>query len=328
MKVLVTGATGFIGSAVARQLLQHGYEVRALVRPASDLRNLLGLDLELFEGNLLDSDSLRSALTGVEGLMHVAADYRLWVPDPNIMYRTNVAATEDLMRLAMEAGVSRIVYTSSVATLGLVAEGGMADETTPVSMDAMIGPYKKSKFQAEAKVRELVAQQGLPAVIVNPSAPVGPRDVKPTPTGQTLVDAIAGRMPVYVNTGLNIVHVEDVALGHLLALEKGEPGRCYILGSENMSLRQLLVEVARQTHGREPLMALPHALVMPVALASEAWAKLTGHPTRITVDGVRLARKYMYFSSDRARRELGYRPGPALEAISAAIHWFTREGYC
>lgn len=327
MKVLVTGASGFIGSAVARQLLQQGHEVRALVRPAADLRNLAGLDLELARGDLLDRASLASAIKGVTGLMHVAADYRLWVPNPEVMYRTNVTATEELMRLALREGVSRIVHTSSVATLGLVPGGGVADETTPVSEASMTGPYKKSKFQAEALVRRLVADEGLPATIVNPSAPVGPGDRKPTPTGQTLVDAMAGRMPVYVNTGLNIVHVEDVALGQVLALEKGEPGRRYILGSENMSLRELLTEIARLTGGRAPLLAVPHALVMPVAWVSELLARWTSRPTQITLDGVRLARKYMYFSSARAERELGYRPRPAAAALADAVRWFSTEGF-
>lgn len=327
MRALVTGAGGFVGSAVVRALLDAGHEVHALVRAGSDQRNLDGLAVRRCAGDLLDEASLRQALQGCDALFHVAADYRLWVPDAAVMYRTNVDATVALMRLAMAAGIGRVVYTSSVATLGLHADGSPADEETPVALVDMVGPYKRSKFIAEQKVREMVADEGLPAVIVNPSAPLGPRDRKPTPTGQMLVDAAAGRMPVYVDTGLNVVHVDDVAQGHLLAWQHGEAGRRYILGERDMTLHEILLEVAALTHGRRPWFALPHGLLLPLAWAAEGLARVSGGSTRITVDGIRLARKRMFFSARRAREELGYRPRPAGEAIRDAVTWFAAAGY-
>ncbi len=323
MKVLVTGATGFVGSAVVRRLLARGHPVRALVRPSSDLRNLEGLEVELARGDLLDGASLRSALRGCRALFHVAADYRLWAPDPNVLYAANVEGTRKLMEAALEQGVERIVYTSSVATLGLNRDGAPADETTPVSLDDMIGHYKRSKYLAEEVVRELVAARGLPAVIVNPSTPVGPRDIKPTPTGRMVRDAALGRMPAYVDTGLNIVHVDDVAEGHCLALERGATGQRYILGGENLSLREILAIIAGLTGRRPPRVRLPHGLVLPLGYAAQGWARLRGGPEpRLTADGVRMARKKMYFSSDKARRELGYLPRPAREALADAVAWF------
>jgi len=323
---LVTGATGFVGSAVARALLSGGHEVRVLARPGSDRRNLADLTVEIAEGLLEDAPSLARAVAGCRYLFHVAADYRLWVPDPAPMYRANVEGTRVLMRAALDAGVERVVYTSSVATLGLVAEGS-ADEETPSSLEDMIGPYKRSKFQAEEVVRDLIERRGVPAVIVNPSTPVGPRDRKPTPTGRLILEAARGHMPGYVDTGLNIAHVEDVALGHIAAAETGRVGERYILGGEDMSLAQILVEVGQAAGMRPPRMRIPYSVAYPAAIGAELIARLTGREPFITRDGVRMARKKMYFSSAKAARELGYAPRPAREAIADAVGWFRVNGY-
>ncbi len=326
MTVLVTGATGFVGSAVLRALLDAGQAARALVRAGSDRRNLEGLDVETVEGELGDAASLARAVAGCEALYHVAADYRLWVPEPATIYRANVEGTRALMRAAAEAGVARIVYTSSVAVLGLHADGAPADETVPATLDDMIGPYKRSKFLAEQAVAEMAAE-GLPVVIVNPSTPIGPRDVKPTPTGRMVVEAAAGRMPAFVDTGLNLVHVDDVAAGHLLAFEHGEIGARYILGGEDMSLRDILAEIAALTGRKPPRVQLPHGLILPFAYAAEGIARLTGREPFATVDGIKMARKKMFFSSAKARAALGYRPRPALEALRDAVAWFRANGY-
>ena len=329
MKALITGATGFVGSAVLRQLLDEGHEVRALVRPSSDRRNLDGLSLDVAVGDLCDADSLRRAVKGCDALFHVAADYRLWVPKPEEIFRTNVDGTRALMLAAADAGVERIVYTSSVATLGLNKDGTPADETTPVSLDQIISPYKRSKYIAEDTVRLLASQQGLPVVIVNPSSPIGPRDVKPTPTGRLIVEAARGRMPAYVNTGLNLLHVDDVARGHLLAFQKGEIGQRYILGGQNMTLREILTAIAAIVGGTPPRVQLPHNLVLPIAFAAEAWARLSrGGEPFVTVDGVRQAKKLMYFTSDRARKQLGYASRPVENALFDAIEWFQENGLC
>jgi dihydroflavonol-4-reductase len=323
---LVTGATGFVGAAVARALLAAGLPVRVLARPRSDRRNLAGLDVEIVEGALEDAASLVRAVAGCRYLFHVAADYRLWVPDPAAMFRANVDGTRALMAAALGARVERVVYTSSVATLGLVA-GGDADEATPSGMADMIGPYKQSKFAAEAAVRELIAEHGLPAVIVNPSTPVGPGDVRPTPTGRLILEAAKGKMPGYVDTGLNLVHVDDVAAGELLAAEHGAVGERYILGGENMSLAEILGEVAQATGGRAPMFKVPYAAILPIAAGAELMARLTGREPFTTLDGVRMSRKKMYFSSAKAGRELGFAPRPAREAIADAIAWFAANGY-
>jgi dihydroflavonol-4-reductase len=319
---LLTGGTGFVGSAVARALLARGFRVRALVRPQSDRRNLAGLDLALFEGDLTNPASLAAAVAGCQVLVHVAADYRIWVPDPAAMLRANVAGTEALMRAALAAGVERVVHCSSVAALGLTADGSPADETTPVDPAAIVGTYKQSKYQAEQAVLALVREAGLPAVIVNPSAPVGPRDIRPTPTGRMIADAASGRMPAYIDTGLNIVHVDDVGLGHVLALEHGRVGERYVLGGENLLLRELLVMVAEATGRRPPSIRLPHELLWPVALGFEALARVTGIEPLVTQDHLRMARKKMFFSSGKAQAELGYAPRPAREAVRDAVAYF------
>lgn len=325
-RVLVSGANGFVGSAVVRALLRHGYPVRALVRPASDTASLDGLGVEVVRGDLRDPPSLERALHGCEGLFHVAADYRLWAPDPHAIYAANVRGTHAILLAARRCGIRRVVHTSSVATLGLHPDGTPADEDTPARLAGMIGAYKRSKYLAEALARRC-ASAGTDIVIVNPAAPVGPRDRKPTPTGRTILDAARGRMPAYVDTGLCVVHVDDVAEGHVLAYERGQRGRRYVLGGENLSLREILSNIAALTGRHAPWLRLPHAAVLPVAHAAEAWARLTGHAPTITVDGVKLARHHMYFSSRRAESELGYHARPAREALADAIQWFKDNGY-
>jgi dihydroflavonol-4-reductase len=325
--VLVTGASGFVGAAVVRALLGRGAAVRVLLRPSSDRRNVAGLPVEVRVGSLDDAGSLAAAVAGCAALYHVAADYRLWVPDPAPMFRANVDGTRELMRAALAAGVRRVVYTSSVATLGLDPAGGVADETTPSRCEDMIGPYKQSKFRAEEEVCRLVAEEGLPAVIVNPSTPVGPRDVRPTPTGRIIVEAASGRVPAFVDTGLNLVHVDDVAEGHLLAAEKGRVGERYILGGENLALAEILAIVARLVGRAPPRVKLPHAAVYPVALAAELVARVAGKEPFVTLDGLRMSRKKMFFSSAKAARELGYAPRPARQGVEDAVAWFREAGY-
>ncbi len=325
-KALVTGATGFVGAAVVRALLAQGWQVRALVRRGSDRRNVASLPVEQAVGDLTDAASLREALEGCEAVFHVAADYRLWAPRPEELYRANVEGTGHLLDAARSAGVRRIVYTSSVATIGLPADGRPGSEDTPAGLAEMIGHYKRSKFLAEERAREAAAA-GVPVVIVNPSTPIGPGDVKPTPTGQIVLDAARGRTPAYVDTGLNIVHVDDVAAGHLLAFQHGRVGERYILGGEDMTLRQILTLIAERVGRSPPRIRLPHGAVLPVAYVSELYARLTGRPTRVTVEGVRMARKRMFISSDKAVRELGYRWRPPGEAFADALRWFESNGY-
>lgn len=327
MTTLVTGGTGFVGSAVVRALLNAGHDVRALVRPDSPARNLEGLALERVNGDLTDADSLRRAIRGCSALFHVAADYRLWTPDPEATYRVNVEGTRALMEAALAAGVERIVYTSSVAVLGLREDGSPANEDDPVSLDDMIGHYKRSKYLAEETVRTMIREQGLPAVVVNPSTPIGPRDIRPTPTGRLIADAANGRIPAFVDTGLNLVHVDDVAAGHLLAYERGTVGERYILGGEDMALRDILARISAIAGCNAPRWRLSPGVVMPVAYAAEAWASLSGREPLVTVTGVRLARKRMYYSSAKARTQLGYAPRPADEALSDAVRWFRDNGY-
>jgi dihydroflavonol-4-reductase len=324
---LVTGATGFVGSAVMRALVRRGEPVRAMVRPSSSLRLLEGLPVETVTGDLNEPASCRAALEGCNALFHVAADYRLWVPQPDMMYRTNVDGTRHLLLAAAAAGVPRIVYTSSVATLGLRPDHVPADETTPATLAAMVGHYKRSKFLAEQAVRKLVAETRLPVVIVNPAAPVGPGDARPTPTGRVVLEAARGHIPAYVDTGLNLVHVDDVAEGHLLAFEHGRVGERYILGGENLPLGAMLALIADLMGRRPPRLRLPARALLPVALLAETIASISGgREPLVTTDGVRMARRAMYFTSAKAERELGYRSRPAVEGLRDAIAWYRSQG--
>ncbi len=322
MKTLVTGATGFVGSAVVRHLVADGHDVRALVRPGSDRQNLSSVGVTLAEGDLLDPTSLAAAMAGCDGLFHVAADYRLWARDPGEIFRSNVDGTRNVLLAARVAGVARIVYTSSVAALGLGRDGAAGDETTPVDPGDLIGAYKTSKWRAQSLVLAMARDEGLPVVVVNPSTPVGPGDIKPTPTGALVLQAMRGQMRAYVDTALNIVHVDDVARGHLLAFDKGRVGECYILGSENLSLREILEVIAELTGGPRPRVRIPHGAVLPVAYGAELLAKFTGRTPLVTVAGVKLSRKQMRFRSDKARQQLGYDPRPARAALQDAVTWF------
>ena len=323
---LVTGATGFVGSAVARTLAARGHQLRLLVRKGGDRRNVASLDAELTEGDLLDPASLTRAVAGCRYVLHVAADYRLWVTDPGPMIRANVDGTRALLLAAKEAGVERIVYCSSVAALGLTKDGTPADERTPVKPESIVGTYKQSKWEAQRAVLDL-ARDGMPVVVVNPSAPVGPRDVKPTPTGRMVLDAAAGRMPAYVDTGLNVVHVDDVGEGHALALERGRVGECYILGGEDVAMPKFLAMVD-EAAGRRPQRRarLPVGALQPVALGAEALARVTGRTPIVTRDMLQMAKKLMYFSSAKAHAELGYAPRHAHEAVRDAVAWFREAG--
>jgi len=325
MRALVTGATGFVGAAVARALLREGWQVRALVRGGSDRGNLKHLALGIAVGDLTDRASLDGALTDCAGLFHVAADYRLGAPDPSQLYRVNVEGTRNILLAARQAGVEKMVYTSSVATMGIPADGSPGDEQTPVGLAAMIGHYKRSKYLAEQVVLE-AARDGAAVVIVNPSTPVGPGDVKPTPTGQLVLDAAAGRMPAYVDTGLNIVHVDDVAAGHVLAFHRGRNGERYILGGQDMTLREILAHIAQLVGRKPPRIRLPYAAVLPIAYAAEAIARISGHSGRVTLEGVRMSRKRMFFSSAKAVRDLGYEWRAPVEAFEDAVRWFREAG--
>ncbi len=328
-RAFVTGATGFVGAAVARALVGAGWQLRCLARSGSDRRNLSGLPLEVVTGDLRDPSSYAAGLEGCEALFHVAADYRLWAPNPDDLYAVNVEGTRGLLGAAARAGVPNIVYTSSVATLRLVGDGTVADEDCVATLADMIGHYKRSKFLAEQLVQQWADEGGANrrVVIVNPSTPIGPCDVKPTPTGQIVLDAAAGRTPAFVDTGLNIAHVDDIAQGHLLALAQGRHGERYILGGADLTLQEILTQVARIAGRRPPRIRLPHGLVLPIAYVAEALARLTGGGTRITVEGVRMARKRMYFSSAKAVRELGYSWRNPTLAFQDAVRWFRDAGY-
>lgn len=323
---LVTGATGFVGSAVARKLLVAGFRLRLLTRKGSDRRNLAGLEAEIVEGDLTDAASLARAVAGCGAVFHVAADYRLWAPNPDELYQANVEGTRALLQAAVAASVGRIVYTSSVAVLGIPKDGTPGDENTPVTVADMIGHYKRSKFLAEEVARGFAAN-GAPVVIVNPSTPIGPRDVKPTPTGRVVRDAAAGKMPAYVDTGLNVAHVDDVADGHLLAYFKGAIGERYVLGGTDLSLREILEIIADIVGRKPPKISLPHAAVMPVAYVAEALARITGRPPVATIEEIRMSKKRMFFSCAKAQRELGYAPRPARVALEDAVRWFRDNGY-
>lgn len=321
----ITGVTGFVGSAVARKLIENGHSLRVLTRPGSNKANLQGLNAEIVEGDLLNPEAFTESLRGCKYLFHVAADYRLWVPDPKRMMEINVEGTRRLMLAAQQAGVEKIVYCSSVAALGLVGDGTIADETTPVHK--IIGVYKQSKYDAEQAVLKLIKENQLPAVIVNPSTPIGPRDIKPTPTGQMILDCVKGKMPAYVDTGLNIVHVDDVAQGHLLALEKGVIGEKYILGGENMSLRDLFEMTSKIANVRPPLVRLNQKVIWPVAVVSEWMANQFNIQPRVTREMLLMSYKKMFFSSAKAEKELGYTHRPAYKAVKDAVDWFRQQGY-
>jgi dihydroflavonol-4-reductase len=324
----LTGSTGFIGAAVARLLIAKGHNLRVLTRANNDRRNIQGLDVEIIEGDLAKPESYSHALQDCNYLFHVAADYRIWVPDAQAMHRVNVEGSRALMLAALDAGVERIVYTSSVATLGLHKNGTPSTENTVSSVSDMVGIYKQSKFLAEQEVRKLITDEKLPAIIVNPSSPIGPRDIKPTPTGRIIVDSIKGRIPAYVDTGLNIVHVEDVASGHWLAFERGQIGQRYILGGENLSLCDILGIIAEIENRPAPKIKLPCKAIFPLAYGMELAARLTGREPMISRDALSMAKNKMFFNSAKAEQELGYSARPAREAILDAINWFRAEGYC
>jgi dihydroflavonol-4-reductase len=324
--VLVTGAGGFVGSAVVRECLTAGFRVRAMVRGDAAPTNLAGLAAEVVRADMRDPASVDRAVAGCRHVFHVAADYRLWAPDPEEIVRNNVSGTRTVMAASLAAGVERVVYTSSVAALKLAADGAPADESTLLTEDAAIGAYKRSKVAAERLVLAMIAERALPAVIVNPSTPIGPRDAKPTPTGRIIVEAASGRMPGYVDTGLNLVHVDDVARGHLLALRHGVVGQRYILGGDDVAFGDMLGEIARIVGRRPPFLKMPRRLLFPLAWAAEAIARRTGNEPFLTADGLRMARYRMFFTSARAERELGYRARPHAEALRDAIAWFGDAG--
>jgi dihydroflavonol-4-reductase len=323
--VLVTGASGFVGSAIATEFRKAGHRVRVLVRASSPRTNIDPRD-EVAVGDLLDRASVAAALKGTRWLVHAAADYRLWAPSPDDIVRGNVEGSRIVMEEALRAGLERIVYTSSVATFDLRA-GGLADETRLLPATAAIGAYKRSKIIAENIVADMIARDGLPAVIVNPSTPIGPRDVKPTPTGRIIIEAASGRMPAFIETGLNFVHVDDVAAGHRAALQRGRVGERYILGGENITLRQMLLDIAAIAGRRTRPLRLPRGALYPVAYGAELLARATGRPPFATIDGLRMARYTMHFDDSKARRELGYTSRPYREGLAEAIEWFIQAGY-
>jgi dihydroflavonol-4-reductase len=317
--VLVTGASGFLGWHVARTLQERGYHVRALVRPSSRVADL---EVECITGDLRDSDSVSRAATGCGLIFHVAADYRLWAADKSELYRSNVDGTRNVMEAAKNAGVDRVVYTSTVGCIG-VPHGGIGDEQQPVTLEDMAGDYKRSKFLAEQVVRDH-AKAGLPVVIVNPTAPIGDHDVKPTPTGKIVLDFLNGDMPAFIDTGLNVVDVRDTAEGHIQACERGRDGERYILGSENLTLAQILEKLASITGRKAPKVRLPYLVAYCAGACSTAWAGMTGSPPRVPLDAVRMARKKMWVTHEKAVRELGFQPGPAVDALTRAVQWFQR----
>ena len=327
MKALVTGASGFVGSAVLRHLVDAGHEVRVLLRPTSDRRNIVGVACEPVIGDLTDVASLKTAAAGCDAVFNVAADYRLWVTDPHRMYRANVDGTRNVLLAAAEAGANRIVHTSSVAAIGTSDDGAPADEDTDTDVARMIGPYKRSKYLSDVEARRLAAEDGVPVVVVNPAAPFGPRDIKPTPTGRMVVEFARGRMPAYIDTGLNVVHVDDVARGHLLAHQRGVIGERYILGGDNMALRDILATLAAHLGRAAPRIRLPRVPLFPIAWVYEAVGRLAGFEPALTTDALRMAKRRMYYSSLKARRVLGYDPRPGPDALRAAADWYRENGY-
>ena len=326
-KILVTGASGFVGSAVARKLVEAGFSVRALVRGTSPRKHLAGLDLDFFEGDLRDRKSVERAIAGMRYVFHVAADYRLWARNPSEIFASNVEGTRNLMEEAMRAGVERVIYTSSVATIALRSDGMAADETSPLREDQGIGAYKRSKIAAERLVEAMVAERGLAAVIVNPSTPIGPGDVRPTPTGRIIIEAAKGRIPAFIDTGLNLVHVDDVASGHLAALHYGKIGERYILGGQDVLFSQMLRDIAGLVGRRPARVRLPWRALIPVAYVAEAVANVTGREPFATLDGVYMAKYRMFFASTKAEQELGYRSRRYTEGIDDAVRWFRDAGY-
>jgi hopanoid-associated sugar epimerase len=326
-KVLVTGASGFVGSAVARKLVAAGYSVRALVRSTSPRAHLKDLPLEFVEGDLRDARSVGLAMQGTRYLFHVAADYRLWARDPREILENNLIGTRTIMEAAKAAGVERIVYTSSVATLALTPGGDPVDESVPLDEKKAIGTYKRSKVIAERLVESMIAENGLPAVIVNPSTPIGPCDVKPTPTGRIIVEAAAGRIPGFVDTGLNLVHVDDVADGHLAALKRGKIGERYILGGQNVLFSEMLAQIAQIVGRKAPRIRVPRAAIVPLAVTAEAIARFTGKEPFVTLDGLRMSKYRMFFVTAKAERELGIHARPYVEGLADAIRWFRNSGY-
>jgi dihydroflavonol-4-reductase len=323
---LVTGASGFVGSAVARLLDEKGYRVRVLMRTSSPRDNVEGIACEVAEGDMRDQRSMEAAMRDVRYLFHVAADYRMWARDPEEIVRNNREGARAVMEAALSARVEKIVYTSSVAALKPLA-GSAADENSRHTEESAIGAYKRSKVVAERLVEKMVAEQGLPAVLVSPSTPIGPRDIKPTPTGRIIVEAANGKMPAYVDTGLNLVHVDDVARGHLLALEHGKAGQAYILGGEDVTLKTMLADIARLSGRKAPTLRLPRGPIYPIALAAEAAARVTGREPFVTMDGLKMAKHHMYFSSGKAAKELGYKARPYAQGIEDALAWFKQAGY-
>jgi dihydroflavonol-4-reductase len=325
--VLVTGATGFIGSAVAKALCEAGFAVRTIARPGSPRHHLAALDLQFYEGDLRDRAAVRRAVAGVQYIFQLAADYRLWARNPSTILQNNILITRNVMEEALRAGAERIVYTSSVATLAVDPDGGAADESMPLVEKVAIGAYKRSKIAAERLVERLVSQEGLPAIIVNPSTPIGPRDVRPTPTGRIIVQGATGRIPAFVDTGLNLVHVDDVAAGQLSALRNGKIGERYILGGQNVPFAQMVKDISRLVARRPPRLRIPRVIAMPIAYAAESVACVTGREPFATLDGVRMAKHCMYYSSQKAERELGFRARPYIEGLADAIRWFRDAGY-
>jgi dihydroflavonol-4-reductase len=323
----MTGATGFVGSHVAQELSRRGADLRILIRPTSKLENLAGLPAETVVGDLLQVEALRSAIAGCDAVMHVAADYRLWVTDPDQMNAANVTATRELLRIAREERVPRVVYTSSVATMGFFADGGLADEATPVSLADMIGTYKRSKYLAEQEALA-AARSGQQVILLNPTTPIGSRDIKPTPTGRIVVDFLNRRFPAYMDTGLNLVDVDEVAKTHADALQAGRPGERYILGGENLTLKQILDKMSAITGLPSPTLRVPHGLAMMFALWDQTvTGKLRGLEPRATVEAVRMGKKKMFVSSAKAVQELGFRIVPVYGALRSAIDWFRAHGY-
>lgn len=327
MRVFVTGATGFVGAHVARHLAERGAQLRLLVRATSNLQNLEGLDAETVVGDLREPESLRTAVRGCDAVMHVAADYRLWVRDPDAMYAANVVGTRGLLRVAREEGVRRCVYTSSVATMGFKADGTIVDEATPVALEDMIGHYKRSKFLAEQAAVE-AARAGQEVMVLNPTTPIGALDVKPTPTGRIVVDFLNRKFPAYMDTGLNLVDVREVARAHGAALDMGRPGERYILGGENLTLKQILDKMAAITGLKSPTMRVPNAVAMTFAYFDECvTGRMLGREPRATVEEVRMGKKKMFASSAKAERELGFRVLSVEDALRSAIEWFRAHGY-